>query len=49
MGWIQGIDFDFAYHKSKYDYHWQYEIEPNRAIFTFYNDINASYFTLKWL
>jgi hypothetical protein len=47
-GWVMGKDFDFACHKSKYDYHWQYEEEPNRSIFTFYNDVNASYFMLRW-
>jgi hypothetical protein len=47
-GLTQGKDFDFAYHKSKYDYHWQYEIEPNRAIFTFYTERYATLFALKY-
>ena len=51
-GWIQGVDFDYAYHKPEYDnftYTNNYEpIQERRAVFTFYNDSNASYFMLRW-
>ena len=51
MGWIQGVDFDYAYYKAKYNdfsgYNWEPEIEKH-AKFVFYNDSNASYFMLRW-
>ena len=51
-GWIQGVDFDYAYYKSEYDnftYTNNYEpIQERRAVFTFYNDSNASYFALRY-
>lgn len=47
-GWKQGVDFDFAYHKAYYD-NFSYEaVTPKKVVFTFYNDINASYFMLRW-
>ena len=52
MGWKLGIDFDFAYHKPEYDnftYDTNFDpIRERRAIFTFYNDSNATYFVLRW-
>ena len=46
-----GKDFDFAYHKPIYDNfsgsNWEPELEKH-TVFTFYNDINASYFMLRW-
>lgn len=45
-GWVQGKDFDFAYHQSKWD-EMIGEI-PKQTVFTFYNDSNASYFMLRW-
>jgi len=52
QGWVQHVDFDFAYYKPEYDnftYTNNYEpIQERKAIFTFYNDSNASYFALKW-
>ncbi len=52
MGWIQGVDFDYAYYKAEYDnftYSLNYDpITERRAVFTFYNDSNASYFMLRW-
>lgn len=46
MGWMQGTDFDFAFHQSRWD-----EMTgdiPRHTVFTFYNDSNASYFMLRW-
>ncbi len=46
LGWIQGVDFDFAYNQSQWD-DMIGEI-PKQTVFTFYNDSNASYFMLRW-
>ena len=50
-GWFMGKDFDFACHKPTYDNFsgskWEPELERH-TVFTFYNDINASYFMLRW-
>jgi hypothetical protein len=48
MGYIQGVDFDYAYYQEKYDNFSHDPIVKRHAIFTFYNDSNASYFALKW-
>ena len=48
MGWIQGVDFDYAYYQEKYDNFSHDPIVKRHARFTFYNDSNASYFALKW-
>ena len=52
MGWVLGVDFDFAYYKPEYDnftYTNNYDpIQERRAVFIFYNDSNASYFMLRW-
>lgn len=45
-GWVMGKDFDFAFYQSKWD-DMIGEI-PKQSVFTFYNDVNASYFALKW-
>ena len=46
-----GKDFDFACHKPTYDSfsgsNWEPELERH-TVFTFYNDVNASYFMLRW-
>ena len=47
-GWIQGVDFDYAYYKPEYDKFRYNLIQERRAVFTFYNDSNASYFMLRW-
>jgi hypothetical protein len=49
MGYIQGVDFDYAYYQEKYDNFSHDPIVKRHARFTFYNDSNASYFALKWL
>ena len=50
-GWFMSKDFDFACHKPTYDNfsgsNWELELERH-TVFTFYNDINASYFMLRW-
>lgn len=48
MGWVQGVDFDFAYHKELWDEFSSEPIIERHTIFTFYNDSNASYFMLRW-
>lgn len=45
-GWVQGIDFDFAFHQSRWD-DMIGEI-PRNAIFTFYTEKYATFFALKW-
>ena len=47
MGWEQGKDFDFSFYPSEYDY-MNGNIIKKRTVFTFYNDTNASYFTLRF-
>lgn len=48
MGWVQGVDFDYAYHKAYFD-NLSYEaVTPKRAVFTFYKESYASYFMLRW-
>ncbi len=49
MGYVQGVDFDYAYYQEKYDNFSHDPIVKRHARFTFYNDANASYFALKWL
>jgi len=45
-GWVQGTDFDFAYHQSRWD-DMIGEI-PKYTIFTFYTEKYATFFALKW-
>jgi len=49
MGYIQGVDFDYAYYQEKYDNFSHDPIVKRHARFTFYDDSNASYFALRWL
>ena len=44
MGWVQGVDFDYAYYPEKYDSFSHGPIVKRHSRFTFYNDSNASYF-----
>jgi len=48
IGWIPGVDFEFAYHKAEYDNFSYIPITEHHTKFTFYNDSNASYFMLRW-
>jgi len=45
-GYVQGVDFDFAYHQSKWD-DMIGEI-PRETIFTFYKDELATWFELLY-
>jgi hypothetical protein len=46
QGYVQGRDFDFAYHQIRWD-EMIGEI-PTSAIFTFYEDALASWFAIKY-
>jgi hypothetical protein len=47
-GFVQGVDFDFEYHKPTYN-DWSAGSVYNRhTIFTFYKDELATYFKLKY-
>ena len=47
--YIQGVDFDFSYHRPKYS-DTTYELVYNRhTVFTFYNEILATWFSLTYL
>ena len=48
LGWVQGVDFDFAYHKELWDNFSSGPVMERHTVFTFYNDSNASYFMLRW-
>lgn len=45
-GYKQGVDFDFAYHKATYTTDMWEEKTPKTAVFTFYNEQLATWFTL---
>jgi len=49
MGWKQGVDFDYAYFRTEHDNFSYDPVVRRHAVFTFYNDSNASYFMLRWL
>jgi hypothetical protein len=46
MGWVQSVDFDFAFNQSKWD-DMVGEI-PKHTVFTFYTEKYASFFSLKY-
>ena len=48
MGWVIGVDFDFAHFKPEYDDFGHEQAKPRHTVFTFYNDSNASFFTIKY-
>ena len=48
-GWVQGVDFDYAYYQEKYDNFSHDPVVKRHARFTFYNDSNASYFILRYV
>lgn len=48
QGYTQGKDFDFAYHQARYDNDGWSAVTPKSANFTFYNDLLATWFTLKY-
>jgi hypothetical protein len=48
QGYVQGIDFDFEYHKPKYD-DWSGDAVYNRhTIFKFYKEELATWFALRY-
>lgn len=48
-GYVQGVHFDFEYHKPKYD-DISYELEYDRhTVFRFYKDELATWFSLTYL
>jgi hypothetical protein len=46
QGYQQGVDFDFAYHQSRWD-DMTGEV-PKHTKFTFYNNVLSSWFLLKY-
>lgn len=48
-GLIQGKDFDFSYHLGAHDYLNGSPPVDKHAVFSFYDDQLASWFTLKYL
>ena len=46
-GYVQGVDFDFAFHQSRWD-DLIGEI-PKTTVFTFYKEELATWFSLQWL
>jgi len=47
-GLVQGVDFDFEYHKPSFN-DWSGDAVYNRhTVFTFYKDELATYFKLKY-
>jgi hypothetical protein len=49
QGLVQGKDFDFSYHQSKYDMFGYEPPQPKHAIFKFYNEKHATFFALKYV
>lgn len=48
-GYVQGVDFDFEYHKPKYS-DTSYDLLYNRrTVFTFYTESLATWFSLAYL
>lgn len=48
QGFIQGVDFEFAYHAADYD-NWSGDVTYNRhTVFRFKDPAVASWFTLKY-
>lgn len=47
-GWAMGKDFDFAHYKAEWDNFSGDAVTPQKTVFTFYNDVNSSYFMLRW-
>ena len=48
QGFIQGVDFEFAYHAADYD-NWSGDVTYNKhTVFRFTDPATASWFTLKY-
>lgn len=48
QGWVMGADFDFAHYKAEWNNFSGDAVTPQKTVFTFYNDVNSSYFMLRW-
>lgn len=46
-GYIQGVDFDFEYHKPVYDEHYD-EKSPKRMVIIFYDNKLATWYELTY-
>ena len=46
QGWIQGKDFDFAFHQRRWDE--MVGDVPSRTVFKFYKEQYATFFALKY-
>ncbi len=47
-GYVQGVDFDFAYHPPKFDNFSSEAVYNRRVVFTFYKEEIATWFTLLY-
>jgi GH18 family chitinase len=43
-GWTDGVDFDWAYHRSS-----THDTRDRRAVFNFYKEEYSTYFALRWV
>ena len=43
-GWTDGVDFDWAYHRSS-----TYDTRDRRVVFNFYKEEYSTYFALRWV
>lgn len=48
QGYVQGQDFDFAYHPTVYHKDGFSVVTPKTTEFTFYNDVLATWFYMKY-
>ena len=48
QGYQQNTDFDFAYHQATYDNDGWSAVTPKHAEFIFYNEMLATWFSLKY-
>jgi hypothetical protein len=46
-GYVQGVDFDFAYYPSAYD-NFTGQTRPSYVFFHFHNEVLTTYYGLKW-
>lgn len=48
QGYVQGVDYDFAYHKPTWDTFGHEPPTRRFTVFTFYNEKYATFFALKY-
>jgi hypothetical protein len=46
QGWVQGVDFDFAFHQRRWDE--MVGDVPSHTVFKFYKEHYATFFALKY-